>query len=331
MTTLRITSLFPSLLHSLWGLLMTGLIAWLSPALASSTPPAASATPPAQTLNVVATTGMIADLVSHIGGDKVAVTALMGSGVDPHLYKATQGDLRKLLRADVIFYNGLHLEGKMQEIFSKMAHKKAVYAVADNLPAEVLLQHDNAPDPHIWFDVALWRQAAEGVLSGLQASAPHWSSAFADNAGRYFAELEALHRWTQTQMARIPPTQRILITAHDAFGYLGRAYGLEVRGLQGISTAAEFGLQDIKQLKDVIVTHRIRAVFVESSVSPRFIESLVKGVAAEGHPLAIGGELYSDAMGLPGTPEGTYVGMVRHNVNTIVSALTGQAPQESTP
>lgn len=327
MTTMRATSL----LRPLWGLLIAGMIGWLHPALAHSAPPGTSTTQPGQTLNVVATTGMIADLVSHIGGDKVTVTALMGSGVDPHLYKATQGDLRKLLRADVIFYNGLHLEGKMQEIFSKMTRKKAVYAVADALPADAILQHENAPDPHIWFDVTLWRQAAQAVLSGLQATAPHWSDTFADNAGQYFTELEALHLWTQTQIARIPPAQRILITAHDAFGYLGRAYGLEVKGLQGISTAAEFGLQDIKQLKDVIVTHRIRAVFVESSVSPRFIESLVKGVAAEGHQLSIGGELYSDAMGLPGTPEGTYVGMVRHNVNTIVSALTGQKPEESTP
>lgn len=275
-------------------------------------------------LNVVATTGMIGDLAKEIGGQNVEVTALMSSGVDPHLYKATQGDLRKLMRADLILFNGLHLEGKMQEIFEKMARKKAVFAVSDQIVQNRLIHHGQHPDPHIWFDIDLWRQAGERVSELLAKYDPDHAAEFRINAERYLSELEQLHHWTREQVESIPQQQRILITAHDAFGYFGQAYGLKVMGLQGISTATEFGLQDVKHLKDVIVANQVKAVFVESSVSPKFIESLVKGVKAEGHELKIGGELFSDAMGLPGTPEGTYTGMVRHNVNTIVSALKGE-------
>ncbi|MDG6778358.1 zinc ABC transporter substrate-binding protein [Thiomicrorhabdus sp. zzn3] len=276
-------------------------------------------------LNIVTTTGMIADLTQNIGGDKVKVTALMSSGVDPHLYKATQGDLRKLLRADLIFYNGLHLEGKMQDVFEKMARKKPVYAISAELPPERLRHFDTHPDPHIWFDVQLWKQAGQYILKMLSQHQPDARKSFEHNAQRYFQQLDDLDQWVRQQMATIPQNQRILITAHDAFGYFGQAYSVKVMGLQGISTAAEFGLQDMKQLKDVIVNNGVKAVFVESSVSPRFIESLMKGVRAEGHELKIGGELYSDAMGLPGTPEGHYLGMVRHNVNTLVHALSGEA------
>lgn len=276
------------------------------------------------TMNIVTTTGMIADLTKNIGGSAVKVTPLMGTGVDPHLYKATQGDLRKLMKADVILYNGLHLEGKMQEIFEKMARKKPVYAVAENLPADKLLTDQAHSDPHVWFDIELWLKVGDNVLAALIKHNPKHKAQFKANAQQYFAKLTQLHNWTKQQIASIPQQQRILITAHDAFGYFGQAYGLQVRGLQGISTAAEFGLQDIKQLKDIIVANQIKAVFVESSVSPRFIQSLVKGVAAEGHKLTIGGELFSDAMGLANTPEGTYIGMVEHNVKTIVSALKGE-------
>ncbi|MDG6774708.1 zinc ABC transporter substrate-binding protein [Thiomicrorhabdus sp. ZW0627] len=279
-------------------------------------------------LNIVTTTGMIADLATNIGGDQVKVTPLMGTGVDPHLYKATQGDLRKLLRADLIFYNGLHLEGKMQDIFEKMARKKAVFAISSELPQNRIIQHHGQhPDPHIWFDVDLWMHAGDYVLKVLSKTLPEQSALFQTNAKRYFAQLRTLDNWVKQQIESIPEQQRILITAHDAFGYFGQAYGIKVMGLQGISTASEFGLQDIKQLKEVIVANRIGAVFVESSVSPRFIESLVKGVEAEGHQLTIGGELFSDAMGLPGTPEGDYFGMVRHNVETITRALKGASNQ----
>ncbi len=277
-------------------------------------------------LNVVTTTQMIGDLAKNIGGEHVEVISLMGSGVDPHLYKATQGDLRRLTRADVILYNGLHLEGKMQEIFEKMARNKPVFPVSSLIKSDQLLHIDQIPDPHVWFDLSLWHQSGERVLQILQEQDPKNSQAYRDNAATYLGEMLELHEWIKAQIQSIAPAQRILITAHDAFGYFGRAYGLEVMGLQGVSTATEFGLQDIKFLKETIVKNQIKAVFIESSVSPRFIQSLVAGVNAEGYELSIGGELYSDAMGLADTPEGNYFGMVKHNVNTIVDALKISEP-----
>ncbi len=275
----------------------------------------------AKPLNVVVTTGMIGDLVTNIGQDKVTMTALMGAGVDPHLYKATHGDLRRLQRADVIFFNGLHLEGKMQEVFEKLARKKPVYAVTSEFPKDAILHFGQAPDPHVWFDVSLWEQAGRLVLEKLIQHDPANQDFYRQNAKVYLQQLADLNAWVKDQVQTIPAGQRVLITAHDAFGYFGRAYGMEVRGLQGISTATEFGLHDIKRLKDLILERHIKAVFVESSVPKKFLKSLVAGVnEADGH-LAIGGELYSDAMGLSGTPEGTYIGMVKHNVNTIVGAL----------
>lgn len=275
----------------------------------------------AKPLNVVATTGMIADLAINVGQDKVKVVSLMGSGVDPHLYKATQGDLRRLLKADIIFYNGLHLEGKMQDIFEKLARKKPVRAITSTLEHNRIMEADGAHDPHVWFDVSIWHHAVKEVLEELIKRDPSNQSFYQKNAGVYLAKLDELHVWAGEQIKRIPKSQRMLITAHDAFGYFGRAYGLEVRGLQGVSTASEFGLNDIKRLKRVIVKRKIKAVFVESSVPKKFLQSLVAGVKAEGAELEIGGELFSDAMGLKGTAEGTYIGMVTHNVNTIVSAL----------
>lgn len=275
----------------------------------------------AKPLNIVTTTGMIADIVKNIGGDQVTVRALMASGVDPHLYRATQGDVRRLLDADIIFYNGLHLEGKMQDIFEKLEKKQAVFAVSESIPESRLRYYDQATDPHIWFSVQLWLQAAHQVLEKLQAQDPAHKAEYAANAERYFAELESLDIWVVQQIALIPESQRVLVTAHDAFGYFGDAYGMEVRGLQGVSTATEFGLHDLKVLKDLIVERKIKAVFVESSVPKKFIESLVAGVQQSGHDLKIGGELYSDAMGLAGTPEGTYIGMFKANVTTIVNAL----------
>ena len=272
-------------------------------------------------LNVVTTTGMIADLTKNIGGQHLKVTALMGTGVDPHLYKATQGDLRRLLRADVILYNGLHLEGKMQDIFKKMARNKTVIAVAEHLPQSDLITGKNYADPHVWFDLRLWQAVGKRITEILIEKDPKNRSDYLARSKAYLQELEALHEWTLQQMATIPQNQRVLITAHDAFGYFGQAYGVQVMGLQGISTAAEFGLQDIKRLKEIIVKHRVRAVFVESSVSPRFIESLVAGVKAEGHEIRIGGELYSDTMGPKGSKADHFIGMVKHNVNTLVQAL----------
>lgn len=275
----------------------------------------------AKPLNVVVTTGMIGDLVLNIGQENVEMTALMGVGVDPHLYKATHGDLRRLQKADVIFYNGLHLEGKMQEVFEKLALRKPVYAVTQNIDQHQLHRYGKAHDPHVWFDVSLWYTAGQLVLEKLIQHDPKNADRYRQNAAQYLKQLAALDRWVKQQISQIPKQQRVLITAHDAFGYFGTAYDMEVRGLQGISTATEFGLHDIKVLKELILARKIKAVFVESSVPKRFLESLVAGVNEVGQPLSIGGELFSDAMGLSGTPEGTYIGMVQHNVNVMVQAL----------
>jgi len=272
-------------------------------------------------LNIIATTGMIADLAKNIGGNHVKVTALMGTGVDPHLYKATQGDLRLITRADIIFYNGLHLEGKMQDIFEKIARKKTVIAVGSKIDQNKLMHHGTYADPHIWFDLSLWQQAGQRVSETLQEQDPKNKADYQTQANQYLKQMTELDVWVKQQILDLPESQRILITAHDAFGYFGKAYGIKVMGLQGISTTAEFGLQDIKHLKNVIVKNNVKAVFVESSVSPRFIESLVAGVTAEGHKVVIGGELYSDAMGPKGTATDNYFGMVKHNVQTIVNAL----------
>ncbi|MFZ5828394.1 MAG: metal ABC transporter solute-binding protein, Zn/Mn family [Bacillota bacterium] len=273
-------------------------------------------------IKVVATTGMVADLARSIGGERVEVTSLMGPGVDPHLYKASEGDISRLSSAQIIFYNGLHLEGRMGDILVKMARTKPTVAVAERIPEEALLEtEDETEDPHIWFDVSLWMKAAEVVRDSLADLDRANKGAYEANAAAYLKELEGLHRYAKEQIATIPAQQRVLVTAHDAFGYFGRAYGIEVMGLQGISTATEYGLADVQSLVDLLVSRKIKAVFVESSVPKRSIEALVEGAGAKGHKVAIGGELFSDAMGAAGTPEGTYIGMVRHNVETIVNAL----------
>jgi manganese/zinc/iron transport system substrate-binding protein len=273
-------------------------------------------------VQVTATTGMVADIVRNVGREHVAVTALMGAGVDPHLYKAAESDISKLSRADVIFYNGLHLEGRMGDIFVKMARTKPTVAVAEGIPRDRLLQvQDGAEDPHIWFDVSNWMEATKVVRDELARFDPAQRADYQANAAAYLKELETLHQYAAQQIATVPKEQRVMVTAHDAFNYFGRAYDIEVMGLQGISTAAEYGLSDVQQLVELLVSRKVKAVFVESSVPKRSIEALVAGAKAKGHTVAIGGELFSDAMGAAGTPEGTYAGMVRHNVDTIVAAL----------
>jgi len=275
-------------------------------------------------LSVVATTGMIADAVRNIGGDSVDVIALMGPGVDPHLYKATQGDLRKLTGADVVFYNGLHLEGKMGEVLEKLGRQKTVVAVAETLPESDLREAEGFTgtyDPHIWFNVRIWRDAISSVTNTLSELQPENAEYFRANAGVYQAELTELHEWVQQRIEELPPSARVLITAHDAFGYFGDAYGVTVRGLQGLSTLSEFGLKDISDLVNYIVEYQVKAVFVETSVPKRSIDAVVAGCRDRGFDVQIGGNLYSDAMGEEGTEEGTYPGMVRANVNTIVNAL----------
>jgi manganese/zinc/iron transport system substrate-binding protein len=275
-------------------------------------------------LRVVSTIGMIADAARVVGGDHVSVHGLMGPGVDPHLYKATEGDLERLSGADLILYNGLNLEGKMGDILVKMSARRPTVRVTERIPDSLLREPPEFQghyDPHVWFDVALWRHAVAGVRDALIAADPAHRQDFERAAAAYADTLTELDAWVRARIAEIPPERRVLVTAHDAFGYFGRAYRIEVVGLQGISTVSEFGLADVRRLVDVIVTRRVKAVFIESSVSRRNVDAVVEGCRARGHAVAVGGTLFSDAMGPAGTPEGSYVGMVRANVNTIVGAL----------
>ncbi|UXP31754.1 zinc ABC transporter substrate-binding protein [Reichenbachiella agarivorans] len=279
---------------------------------------------PTGIINIVTTTGMIYDAVINIGGEKVTAQALMGPGVDPHLYKATQGDLQKLREADIVFYNGLHLEGKMGEVFEKLARIKHVEAVSSIIPDSLLRESEafqGTYDPHIWFDVKLWSRAVESVSSYLITYDEANASYYSNNAKRYLAQLDSLDQAVRSAIATIPKNQRVLITAHDAFGYFGDAYDIEVQGLQGISTLSEPGLKDITQLVNSISSSQIKAVFVETSVSKKAINAVVEGCREKGHEIVIGGNLYSDAMGPFGQFEGTYIGMVHTNVQTIVNAL----------
>jgi len=267
---------------------------------------------------------MIADVARNLGGQHVEVSGLMGAGVDPHLYKATHGDLEKLSGADLILYNGLHLEGKMADVLVKMARSVPTVQVTESIPENLLnepAEFAGHHDPHVWFDVSLWIYVAERIRDALKEAAPAHAADFEKNAAAYIESLRALHQYVKDQIAQVPADQRVLVTAHDAFGYFGEAYGVEVMGLQGISTAAEYGAQDLTRLVNILVERKIKAVFVESSISPKSIEALVRGVEGQGGTITIGGELFSDAMGAEGTPEGTYIGMVKHNTDTIVKAL----------
>lgn len=273
-------------------------------------------------LTIVTTTGMIADAVSNIVGDHAEVISLMGPGVDPHLYKATQGDLQKLTDADIVFYNGLHLEGKMGEVLEKLARTKTVVAVGGEIEESRLRTvTNNIHDPHIWFNVDLWKEAVQVAAKTLISKDSVHADQYKSNATGYLAQLDSLHTSILEQIKEIPETQRVLITAHDAFGYFGDAYGVEVRGLQGISTVAEFGLKDVTELVDFIIERKIKAIFVETSVSEKSINAVIEGCQQQNWNVRIGGSLYSDAMGPAGTPEGTYIGMVSRNVDTIVSSL----------
>jgi manganese/zinc/iron transport system substrate-binding protein len=275
-------------------------------------------------LRVVATTGIVGDALRQIAGDHAEVQALMGPGVDPHLYKATPGDLAALQQADVVAYNGLHLEGKMAEVLEKMRASKQVFAWGAALPQDRLRrigEGEAAFDPHIWFDVSLFASGVEAAAAQLAQADPAHAAAYEAQARAYRDSLAALDAWVREQIAGIPPGQRILITAHDAFGYFGQAYGVEVHGLQGISTVAEFGLREVSELADFIIRQNIRAVFVESSVPTRSIEAVVAGCRERGHEVKIGGTLYSDALGEAGSEAATYTGMVRSNVRTLAEAL----------
>lgn len=273
-------------------------------------------------IQIVCTTGMVADLARNVGGKHVEVKALMGAGVDPHLYKASPGDLSLMSNADVVFYSGLHLEGKMTEVFDNLAREKPAIAVAEGIDQEKILGAEGgAHDPHVWFDVSLWSQAAGTVRDALIVFDSANADDYKANAAAYQDRLAKLHEEATAKILTIPKEQRVMVTAHDAFRYFGRAYDIEVRGIQGISTDSEAGVKQINDLVAFLTERKIKAVFVETSVSDQNIRSLLEGAAASGHKVVIGGELYSDAMGKEGTEEGTYEGMVRHNVDTIVKAL----------
>jgi manganese/zinc/iron transport system substrate-binding protein len=282
--------------------------------------------PTDEPIAVVTTIGMIADAAERVGGERVSVDGLMGPGIDPHLYKASEGDLRRLERADLILYAGLHLEAKMADVLERIADQRPTQAVTETIPRSQLLspaQFQGQYDPHVWFDVRLWMRAVEQIRDTLTELDPESGELYRANAAAYLTELEELDRYVREQVARVPPERRVVITAHDAFGYFGEAYGFDVRGLQGISTASEAGAGDVQALADFIAERRIPAIFVESSVSPRTISAVREAVRSRGFEVEVGGSLFSDAMGDEGTPEGTYIGMVRHNVDTIVAGLLG--------
>ncbi|MCI0452872.1 MAG: zinc ABC transporter substrate-binding protein [Candidatus Latescibacteria bacterium] len=279
----------------------------------------------------VCTVGMITDVVTEIAGDRAEVTGLMGPGVDPHLYKPTRSDIATLMRADVVFYNGLLLEGKMTDSLIRAATSgKKVWAVTELLDEQYLLEPEEFKglfDPHVWMDPASWRRAAIVIRDKLAEFDPEGRDAYAANAERYLAELDRLDAYARDVLATVPESQRVLVTAHDAFNYFGRRFGYEVVGIQGISTESEAGVKDIERIVSLIVERDVRAVFVESTVSERNIRALIDGARAQGHEVAIGGRLFSDAMGPPGAYEGTYIGMIDHNVTTIARALGGTAPE----
>lgn len=275
-------------------------------------------------LRVVTTTGQLGDAVVRIGGEHVRVDVLMGPGVDPHLFVASEGDVSLLQQADVIFYNGLFLEAQMADVLRQIGERKSSVAAAEVIDPTLLLpwaDYSDEYDPHVWFDVTLWKQVVGTVRDTLAEVDAANADAYQANADVYLGELDELHAYVQQRAAELPPAQRVLITAHDAFHYFGRAYGFDVRGLQGISTAAEAGTADVRELADYIAERQIPAIFIESSVPVRNVEALQAAVADRGATVEIGGELYSDALGDPESKGATYVGMVRHNIDTIVDAL----------
>ncbi|MFO8028845.1 MAG: zinc ABC transporter substrate-binding protein [Cyclonatronaceae bacterium] len=280
-------------------------------------------TPADQRPYVVTTTNLIRDVVERVGGEDIRVASLMGPGVDPHVYRATPRDFHRMEESDIVLYNGLFLEGRLAEILGRQGERSR--AVTGSIPKDRLIEAVNfggSYDPHVWFDAKLWIFVAEDVRETLTKLLPEQEKAFRERTDAYKQELQELHLFALQRIQSIPEERRVLITAHDAFRYFGRAYGIEVRGLQGLSTATEFGIQDVSRMVSVIIERNIPAIFIETGVSTRAIESVVAGVRERGHEVRLGGSLYSDSMGARGTPEGTYAGMFRHNVNTIVMSLT---------
>ncbi|MEO1006985.1 MAG: zinc ABC transporter substrate-binding protein [Planctomycetota bacterium] len=330
-TTLRAPARSPLL----WLLPILGLLLGCGEGATTATPASGPADSGAAsggaTYSIVATTGMVADIVRNVAGERATVTGLIGSGVDPHLYKPTRSDVQRLLGADAIFINGLLLEGKMTDSLFRAAEAgKKVFRVTELLDEAYLLEPEGFEghyDPHVWMDPLAWSKAVGVVRDKLTEFDPQGASAYRENAEAYAARLDALDAYAVRVLASVPEEQRALVTAHDAFNYFGRRFGYEVVGIQGISTDSEAGVRDIERLVDLLVDRKIAAVFVESTVSQRNVEALIAGARARGHEVSIGGTLFSDAMGDAGTYRGTYVGMIDHNVTTIARALGGEAPE----
>ena len=279
---------------------------------------------------IVGTVGMVADLVKRVAGERAEVQSLMDSGIDPHLYKPTRSDIARIASADVVFYNGLLLEGKMIDALTRAAEAgKKVYPVAELIDPQRLLQpdeFDGHPDPHVWMDPSAWAATVEVIRDKLIEHDPTGESVYRANAEQLSEQIMRLDAYAEGALQSVPPRQRVLVTAHDAFNYFGRRYGYEVVGIQGLSTESEAGVQDIERIVGLLVDRQIPAVFVESTVSQRNIQALINGARARGHGVTIGGELFSDAMGKPGSYEGTYLGMIDRNVTTVARALGGDAP-----
>lgn len=282
-------------------------------------------------IKAIATIGMVADLVRHVGGDHVEVTQMLGPGIDPHLYKPTTDDVKAIVGSNIVFYSGLMLEGKMADTFVKVARTRPVIPVTEGLPEETLMMPDEFEghvDPHVWNDVSAWSQCVTVICDALKEYDPDHAADYEAGAEAYKKELAALHEYGVQALAKVPDGSRMLITSHDAFNYFGRAYKLDVEGVQGLSTESEAGLQRINELVDMLVQRKVKAVFVESSVPRKNIEALVEGAKAHGHDVVIGGELFSDAMGEADSYEGTYVGMLDHNITLVARALGGEAPEK---
>lgn len=276
-------------------------------------------------IHVTTTIAQIADPIIEIGGGHVKVTSLMGSGVDPHLYQATTGDISKLNQSDVIFYSGLHLEANMVKVFEQISETKPAIGIGDGIAKEQLLHDDNGSiDPHIWFDIELWQTALSAATDQLILMAPQYEAEFTANKEQYFAKLDKLKEESIAKLSQIPEEQRILVTAHDAFGYFGRMNAVKVIGLQGLSTETEIGLTNIENTIEVLKQYKVPAVFIESSINPASINAVIEGAQKNGLDVQLGGQLYSDAMGTEGTYEGTYIGMYEHNIKTIYEALSGK-------
>lgn len=302
---------------------VAGAISLLRPTIAADRPPSK------YPYRVACTVGMVTDVVRRIAGPHAAVDGIIGEGVDPHLYMATRADVARLLNADIVFYNGLMLEGKMSDALMKVARSRPVYAVTERIDPKQLLEPPEFQghfDPHVWMDVSLWKKCSEMVAKTLAEFDPPHRDDYQRNFANLAVELDRLHDYATRTIRTIPEKGRVLVTAHDAFNYFARAYDLEVRGIQGISTESEAGIADINRLVDLIAARDIRAVFVETSVSDKNVRALIEGAAARGKTVRIGGSLFSDAMGRPGTYEGTYIGMIDHNVTTIARSLGGSAP-----